>query len=679
MFAIEADYPLFTDVRSGLPLTGGSVYIGQAGQNPETHPVTVYWDADGTQPAAQPIKTVNGYPARAGTPAVLYITGDFSITVRDAAGAFMRTALNSSRLATALQGPNGGSFIGWEQDGVDPALRDLLMKLRDAPVTPADFEAVGDGVADDTTAIKNMLAATVATRIARLERGKTYKIASDELVMQDYSRLELNGAMLRFTVTGNLRNLAVGNGCVVDGGGGRLDNTAGNSGLNGQYATPITVGLNTAITGCSGWEIRNLTISSNTVDGNGIAIIGDSHNGVVDNIYFPTSSTMAIGVLAHWGSAGGVAGPTGHPNNIRISNISAGTLSNNTASWRALVFLSASYNIEVNNIYTTEVVHGTAVTVYCGDFGFQYGSTIEQIMGMCGISIRNVYGQYRMGCHIYGTNPSGAVTDVWPGDITIDKMCVYGITGDTSSEGLRVEAFGDANGTTGRTGQVLVRGSTFDSFYFNTYLGGIAKNLTMENCSLRTSVSHGFNAVDTLAGSGNIALRNVKFLASNTSGGAGHPDVYGANIAGLTVRECSFDSSNASWSVRVDNTCSRVRVVENHVYNVSAAGPAFSYGAATDKGIVIEDRDNTCDDSPANGVRGGQVYVPAYSSFRYGAGNVRQRVYFAAGPPSAGQLDAQVGDLIVNHAPTGGAVPLWECTGAGDPGTWKALSANLVP
>lgn len=68
----------------GKPLTNGKVYIGQPNQDPEQYPVTLYWDAAGTIPAAQPIRTVGGYISRRGTPAQLYVSGNYSLRVRTA-------------------------------------------------------------------------------------------------------------------------------------------------------------------------------------------------------------------------------------------------------------------------------------------------------------------------------------------------------------------------------------------------------------------------------------------------------------------------------------------------------------------------------------------------------------------------------------------------------------------
>jgi hypothetical protein len=70
----------------GLPLTG-SLYLGVEGDDPQTSPVTAYFDRAMTQIAPQPIKVVGGYPRNAGNPVLIYVAPDrFSMRTRDEDG-----------------------------------------------------------------------------------------------------------------------------------------------------------------------------------------------------------------------------------------------------------------------------------------------------------------------------------------------------------------------------------------------------------------------------------------------------------------------------------------------------------------------------------------------------------------------------------------------------------------
>lgn len=96
-------FPLFNDT-SGNPLSDGSIYVGTAGLNPEVSPINVYWDAALTQPAAQPLKTMNGFIFRSGSPAQVYVNvTNYSLTVRNAAGALMYNNANVDAIGGVQQ------------------------------------------------------------------------------------------------------------------------------------------------------------------------------------------------------------------------------------------------------------------------------------------------------------------------------------------------------------------------------------------------------------------------------------------------------------------------------------------------------------------------------------------------------------------------------------------------
>ena len=85
---LSTPYPVFTD-KNGTPLDNGYVYFGVINDNPETAPIQVYFDPGLTQPAAQPLRTSNGYIMRNGSPAILYAASLFSVTLRDKNGALV--------------------------------------------------------------------------------------------------------------------------------------------------------------------------------------------------------------------------------------------------------------------------------------------------------------------------------------------------------------------------------------------------------------------------------------------------------------------------------------------------------------------------------------------------------------------------------------------------------------
>lgn len=80
-------FPLFLD-KAGRPLTGGKVYIGESGQDPQTHPLDAFFDTALSVAASQPINVIGGVMTNDGNPAMVYVDEDnYSIRVRDADGA----------------------------------------------------------------------------------------------------------------------------------------------------------------------------------------------------------------------------------------------------------------------------------------------------------------------------------------------------------------------------------------------------------------------------------------------------------------------------------------------------------------------------------------------------------------------------------------------------------------
>lgn len=149
---VTSPFSVFYD-RSGQPLDAGYVYIGTAGINPEVSPITAYWDAGLTATAAQPIRTLAGYPSRSGSPSKIFVNvASYSIVVRDRNGALVYSNLNIT-----VPGADSRLFIVNDY-GADPT-----------------------GVADATAAIQAASAALEAAGAGTLwfTPGGTYKVYPD--------------------------------------------------------------------------------------------------------------------------------------------------------------------------------------------------------------------------------------------------------------------------------------------------------------------------------------------------------------------------------------------------------------------------------------------------------------------------------------------------------------------
>lgn len=78
--------PLWLNARGNL-LDGGRIYAGVPNGDPEAAPIDLFWDADLTIPAEQPLRTSGGVIVNEATPAEVFMAEtDYSLRVRDADG-----------------------------------------------------------------------------------------------------------------------------------------------------------------------------------------------------------------------------------------------------------------------------------------------------------------------------------------------------------------------------------------------------------------------------------------------------------------------------------------------------------------------------------------------------------------------------------------------------------------
>jgi hypothetical protein len=209
--SISPPFPIFSD-RDGSPLENGYIWVGTANVNPITNPIAVYWDAALTQPAALPVRTINGYPANSGTPGRLFTgSADYSLTVQDSKGSLVYSALTSTdginQYATLAQlaASSGSSLIGFEQANVNAVARTVESKLQDV-VSFTDFGADPTGVDDSTVAMQNAINAVAkwagttgyerpGSGVVTSPPGATYRITAP-LLLRNGVGIDLNGSTI---------------------------------------------------------------------------------------------------------------------------------------------------------------------------------------------------------------------------------------------------------------------------------------------------------------------------------------------------------------------------------------------------------------------------------------------------------------------------------------------------
>lgn len=110
--SIKPPYPAFAGA-DGLPLENGYIWVGTVNLSPQTNPISVFWDSALTIPAAQPIRTLDGYPSYQGSPSRFYVGSDYSIQVLDNKGSVVYTSLNGN----AFPGSAGNLYVNETGDG----------------------------------------------------------------------------------------------------------------------------------------------------------------------------------------------------------------------------------------------------------------------------------------------------------------------------------------------------------------------------------------------------------------------------------------------------------------------------------------------------------------------------------------------------------------------------------
>jgi hypothetical protein len=202
--SIQVPFPVFQG-RDGQPLENGYVWIGEPNLNPQTNPVVAYFDAALTIPAAQPLRTINGYVSRAGTPAQIYVDGvNFSILVQDSKGSMVYNFPDGTGISPDACGVEyDPPFTG----GVPYPVCEKLAQT----VSVNDFGAVGNGVANDTAAIQAAINSGAKQILA--VAGSIYRITSELLVYSGKIQLDFqNATLLLDDATGLKSHMFVGDG-----------------------------------------------------------------------------------------------------------------------------------------------------------------------------------------------------------------------------------------------------------------------------------------------------------------------------------------------------------------------------------------------------------------------------------------------------------------------------------
>lgn len=180
MTMIQTPFPQFFD-GAGNDLDAGFVYIGEAGANPETSPITVYSDVLLTQPMAQPLRTINGHIVSGFSPIAVFMREtECSITVRTSSGALVYSTLR--HISPEAYMPQGAGAV----------TRSIQEKLHES-VSVFDFMTADQiagcvtGTVDVTAAIQTAINSIISGTI--LFPAGTYKVTDTITISKPYVNL----------------------------------------------------------------------------------------------------------------------------------------------------------------------------------------------------------------------------------------------------------------------------------------------------------------------------------------------------------------------------------------------------------------------------------------------------------------------------------------------------------
>jgi hypothetical protein len=268
--SILPQYPIWSEI-DGSPLEDGYIYIGIAGLNAESNPQTVYWDGALSVTAAQPIRTLNGYPARSGSPAMMYVAGDFSIVVRDKAGVLIYASLfntytdnfgtmaNQNANAVAI---TGGTITGLSSPlpigsggtgGATQSAARTALGLGTIATQAASAVAVTGGTIDGTSIGATTPAAGTFTDLTGKARLSTETTGTLTIVSANRIIQASGGVTLPASV------FAAGDIIMIDGNGTNRTITRG-TGLTMNFAGVDTATVTLAGTGTMGIYFRSATV-----------------------------------------------------------------------------------------------------------------------------------------------------------------------------------------------------------------------------------------------------------------------------------------------------------------------------------------------------------------------------------------------------------------------------------
>jgi hypothetical protein len=530
--SIQVPFPVFQD-RDGHPLDNGYVWIGEPNLNPQTNPVVVYFDKDLTIPAPQPLRTINGYVSRAGTPAQIYVDGvNFSILVQDSKGSMVYNFPDATGIS-----PNASGVV-YDPAGTGAVATTVQAKLRQT-VSVQDFGAVADW--NGSTGTDNSGAFLAAIGYANTSRkrlvipagrysvgvsGVTYTASISNLEMYFEAGVELVCTYSGASYPSVLNLNGVGQNVKLVGNGAKItySNAPASRGINhalylfGDNSTMIDVGV-------SGFVITN---------------------------------SPNMGLAAYAGPFGGTASGN---KNITIENIR--------------VVDSKGDGVHVEN-FDSGVFIDQIIVESPGDDSV----CVSNFVGTSGAPVKSTATTDVFISRIEGVNTYSALVrllGVNRANITALTGTLGNVFGATGASAVSCDSSGDADYAVANTNIVVDGVTVFGGAGVFYYAGGAElTGLKICNAIQKQGVNYGIRLLQSGSAVGtkinNVTINNVLIERATNSGVAGDFPLWAINVRSLKVDQ--FTALNCPSIVRIDG-CDRVSLDELQVDSGGSSGTAF--------------------------------------------------------------------------------------------------------
>lgn len=600
---------------------------------------------------------------------------------------------------TALATSTGSTSVGFLQAGTGASLRTVQSKLRDF-LSVKDFGAVGDGVADDTTAIQNAITFSRAqggeSRKLYWPRG-TYKITNTITVgTNQYVEFDpgvtvnfiaadpLNTPL--FTAANQSEVYFCGNGAVLNGTRGSVAGQGGGTAFFLYGSDNIT--------------IRNFVINNFATDG--ITITGDvtgsgpCQNVLIENCYVNNCRRNGMSIISVRGCVviggeynstnGALSGPWAgidiEPNVDcfieDVTLIGVNTLANDGAG---IQITPGALSGTLNKRFHVNIIGGRSLND--GDLN-----------GVAGLEFRNggaqtnkVYGEVVVrGFTVDQPKSRGISFREWDADkcprVIIENTTVYNpdstLSASTNPNRTGIVIYADSTQTTTNLGNIVLRNCLAEDLRASPRMtwgmvlaadsGKVLKNVLVEDPTSINIVASAKADIHTFVASGAGTSTDVSVTYSKPSifsvvGSLSIGDYAGKRISvasgNAVTLPLAANCSGMAYEVQTEPGATSVTVALQTGDMIAGLVNVASTSLILDQGGFVRLRS-----------RGGTTwYVEAVAGRvrRPGTGIARQ-IWWASAAPTSGTWE--VGDKVFNQIPSIGQPKGWVCTVAGTPGTW---------